>query len=539
MTDDCSRYILKKESCKFVITTNSETYLSIPTAIRKKETEAFREKLNNSCSDEREKFSNILNCLGSLYIQLSTYEDKSEFLTNIKMHLDNTCAFPGKGTVYLEVKELIEKNEIEWITIDDLGIYFKIHGPFEVDFNSSNAIGGINFNDPNQHPDLQEKVLRYSEAIAGKFTDTSSKLRFLKEVLFTLHETGRKFIDKPDHLQNMTALDWETYLTSKTRVDSALAIDVCERYLELCEAEANQEWFERRVPRNTSQEGHRDTSRESGMVCLSKKLIKLKEQQGNTPQISKQINQALQRIKRWLLLRYNLTEARKIEYSGRKVHCFWLPEIGALLALSFFICPWFRGLVGPWKISTISVFFLLFYFFFLIGTIIIFKRIYCGQKKPESISPADLQIRLPRLAAGIVVGYLLLANDEAWNAILCLDSIKLLGGKIGIPLIAVFFYILVEMNNVSGLSPRFSIFWKALLLLMRGAAYSVLIGIVISDLFGESVIKRLPQNQCAATFPGVFGYIYPEVLYLLSPLALFIGVFIQLLWEDKALTEKI
>ena len=114
-----------------------------------------------------------------------------------------------------------------------------------------------------------------------------------------------------------------------------------------------------------------------------------------------------------------------------------------------------------------------------------------------------------------------------------------------LPLAAVLVYIAIEINNVKGIDPRTKP-RKALLLLARGLAYSILIGVLYSDIFGESIVTRVADGKDLAVAQsqlscarGIFGNIYPEVVFYLSPLALFIGVFLQLLWEDKTLTEKI
>jgi len=94
------------------------------------------------------------------------------------------------------------------------------------------------------------------------------------------------------------------------------------------------------------------------------------------------------------------------------------------------------------------------------------------------------------------------------------------------------------MSNVRGID---SIRRKALRILFRGYSYSIIIGVIFSDFFGNNLIARISENGVYPLYyyHGVFGNIYPEAVLLLSPLALFIGVFVQLLWEDKPITGKI
>lgn len=175
-----------------------------------------------------------------------------------------------------------------------------------------------------------------------------------------------------------------------------------------------------------------------------------------------------------------------------------------------------------------------------------------------------IQVQLPRLAAGIVVGFLVLLNGDAWlsifinkTAFYLIPSISAQGtfswplstGRVIGPLVLVYLYILVEMSNVAGIR-RKKVWVKALELWFRGLAYSILVGAVISDLFGEALVGKVMQDlhgndvvlrtgNHLLALRGWFGLIYPEVICYLSPLAFFIGVFVQLLWEDKPLTERI
>jgi hypothetical protein len=549
----------------------NSNFLSIPIAMDKGSYEAFIEKIKETDTEEQKIFKSILEELEVLCGTLKSPEEKLKFLTNIKTYLEESGIFLDNDNIYLKLTNLIETNEINRIKIEDRREYFQVSGlsgPLDVKFNSRNAIGAIKYNDRRQQIPEQEKVLKYAELIVSKIENYYSKLRFLKEVIFALTETGRRFIDKQEHLQNLTALYWEVYhqpseKENKKNIDFSIALDVCERYLELCEDENNQEWFERRVliPPQIFNE---DASREGGMVSLRKELLTLKERLKTDPLLLKKSHQTLRRVKLWLLSRYNLNEARKIEFENPQMLFIasWLPEFSAFVVLNIVIwpyfCPWLMDKLNTpfFSSSPSQLFFILFYYIsglFIFGKVL--SHIFNNQKISKFNSNTDLQIHLPRLASGIVVGYLILFNIDAWNGIFFLFSgwrIQWLDipwsgvGKFLIPLMVVFVYILIEMNNVTGMSSKFPIWKKAGLLILRGYAYSILIGIVISDLFGRALLYSLisqyheseaPENIFALN--GWFGNIYPEVLILLAPLALFIGVFVQLLWEDKSLTEKI
>ena len=95
------------------------------------------------------------------------------------------------------------------------------------------------------------------------------------------------------------------------------------------------------------------------------------------------------------------------------------------------------------------------------------------------------------------------------------------------------------MSNVPGIS-KSKIRLKALRILVRGFSYSLIAGVLFSDIFGQAIVDRIPTNSIEPSyFYGLLGRIYPEAVLMLSPLALFIGIFLQLLWDDKAITERI
>jgi hypothetical protein len=152
----------------------------------------------------------------------------------------------------------------------------------------------------------------------------------------------------------------------------------------------------------------------------------------------------------------------------------------------------------------------------------------------------NIQLFLPRLAAGIILGFLFQLADESWCGIFDERlnfgdnfSICLFIGRIFMPLCGVLIYVFIEMNNVPGIK----VGYKPFHILLRGYSYAVLIGVLASDIFGKSLGGKYAANS--SSLQGVFGVIYPEVILYQAPLALFVGIFLQLLWEDKTLTDKI
>jgi len=159
---------------------------------------------------------------------------------------------------------------------------------------------------------------------------------------------------------------------------------------------------------------------------------------------------------------------------------------------------------------------------------------------------------LPRLFGGIVVGYLpLLMTEEMWK--FCLKVtwpffIQILIIVLG----ASFVYLHVEVNNT--IRDRNAAYKRAFSVLILGCSESLIIGLVFCSLFGSiflidegyttgQFIHNLPKEIDA---PVLFGlcknwvhFVYPPVVLLYFPLALFIGIFVQILWEDKPITAPL
>jgi len=609
--------------------------ITFPTVSNKSAFETYFNALNPQ--DVSCKICALNNIWNQLQAEAYGSEKRYQFLKYVKTFLDhlieNTTLEKKLDSfdpnLYQEIRMYEEKVEIESIKIRRLGSSFIVEAIFldtkPLPFDSSVAIAAIKYNSPPSMAPKVEKLIRYADPISSKIDDPKTRLIFLKEVVFTLIETGRKFIDRPNHLENLIYEYWTTFKNlaetekccrqcklwwpfrrtiepkAKTTgngltVDLDIAVDACTRFLDLCESDSNQEWFERKRPAGSGGAAElQNTAKISGFATREDCMIELANllqgleknpvitttsEKNTATDHRKIIHQSLRRIKRWLLLRYNIREAWKIEFSDtffQKISFLYLPEAIAIIFIIILLTPLLLGhFSGQPRFlkEGINLFNRIispnFTWFLMVGGACLFLTVWSPfhLKKKDAAYPIkkDTQLHLPRLAAGILVGYLVLMNDESWGAIFSLNSTLESVGRIFIPLAAVFLYILIEMNNVTGMSSKPSILRKAFRLLRRGWAYSILIGIMVSDLFGKKMVERFldkqvdwnsvctPYMQAAGAqatlepgvagkgiicFPGVLGFIYPEVILYLAPLALFIGVFVQLLWQDKSLTEKI
>jgi hypothetical protein len=139
------------------------------------------------------------------------------------------------------------------------------------------------------------------------------------------------------------------------------------------------------------------------------------------------------------------------------------------------------------------------------------------------------------MVGGIVVGYLpLLLTDEAWNmvkAIKVLEASCLITFAFGLSL----YYIFIEIHNT--LKDKWESLVRALRVFATGLLESLVIGIIVLDLITKAFKPSLLEEGLLVH--GLLGYIYPKLLYIYFPLALLIGIFVQIIWEDKPITHPL
>ncbi len=145
------------------------------------------------------------------------------------------------------------------------------------------------------------------------------------------------------------------------------------------------------------------------------------------------------------------------------------------------------------------------------------------------------KLLMPRMVGGIVVGYMpLIIAEDAWNMVSRIDGREIFC----IALFALGFslyYLFIEVDNA--LRNKWLSLGRALRIFSTGLLESFIIGVVVSDLIARDFYPELMVDPL--TLPGLFGYIYPKMLYLYFPLALFIGIFAQIIWEDKPITHPL
>ena len=161
---------------------------------------------------------------------------------------------------------------------------------------------------------------------------------------------------------------------------------------------------------------------------------------------------------------------------------------------------------------------------------------------------------VPRIIAGIIVGYLpVFLIDEVWDlasrpAVALLALSTLLG-------LATLLYLFVEVQQRLG--DTTVAFGRARGIFVLGLLEAFGLGIVMTNLVGPFMVARnwspgdeIPLESLRATLepmigqlPPVLGiepfYLFPSTLLLMTPLSFFIGIFLQLMWEDLPITEPL
>ena len=412
---------------------------------------------------------------------------------------------------------------------------------------------GINFNniqkilydltdwtDKNTLTQLAFRLIVEDSIEIAQFLKKNIRVYFVKSLILFLESFTHFDPLFSERLNDLTRYYFCLFKEEKISMDANLfdkeLIYACKKYLLLCLDDKNDDWFEK-----LNRELEKHITRE-GQIEKIVETIQSIENQSN-----KDIEYILKKARTWLLSHYDLRKAVNIQFGKKglqKYLFFWFPEVLTLLLIVSFkfikVDFVYKIMQAVIPYLNISIAMTVLYIIMIICSIYLISKIKPGKNQ--------FQILLPRLFAGIIVGYFVLMTDEAWGGVFSKYvrftvpnenfSHLVFWGKILVPIIFVYIYLLIEMSNVKGIEHIRS---KALHIFLRGYTYSFFIGIFFSDLLGENLVKRVWLNNefNYKSYEGLIGEIYPEPIILLAPLALFIGVFLQLLWEDKAITEKL
>ena len=162
---------------------------------------------------------------------------------------------------------------------------------------------------------------------------------------------------------------------------------------------------------------------------------------------------------------------------------------------------------------------------------------------------------VPRIGAGIIVGYLpVFLIDEVWD--LAERSAFTLCSVAFMLSITTLLYVYVEVQRRLG--DTAIAFARARGLFLLGALQAFGVGVVIISLVGRFMVVRNwspgpvvePLEALQGTLSPVIGqlpriigvepiYAFPSALLMMTFLSFFIGVFLQLMWEELPITEPL
>ncbi len=159
------------------------------------------------------------------------------------------------------------------------------------------------------------------------------------------------------------------------------------------------------------------------------------------------------------------------------------------------------------------------------------------------------QLLLPRILGAAIVGLLpLLLNDQSWN-------IGVLSNAFNSALLALltytlsFIYIFIEVHNIKKFIKGHSIaqaLKESGRIFLIAFSETLFIVTITSSLIFPAVISNIGGNNITNYRFGIyasssllsFGF-FPSLIILWTGIALFIGSFVQLLWQDQRITESI
>ncbi len=163
---------------------------------------------------------------------------------------------------------------------------------------------------------------------------------------------------------------------------------------------------------------------------------------------------------------------------------------------------------------------------------------------------------VPRVLAGVIVGYLpVFLIDEVWD--LVARSALTLVGISSLLGVTTLLYIFVEVHHrLDGAPVAFA---RARAIFLLGVLEAFGVGVVMTGLVGSFMVSRnwspeagvaLPIEQLRRTLEPLIGelprivglepfYVFPSAVLMMTFLSFFIGIFLQLMWEDLPITEPL
>jgi hypothetical protein len=256
----------------------------------------------------------------------------------------------------------------------------------------------------------------------------------------------------------------------------------------------------------------------------------------------------LEKLERWFLRQYDVHHGavilnhaarlaanrsdpdRALSWHSRRAYlaALLLPGLPFLAAIFAYRDPWRRAL-DVWV--SVEVLIVIATALWLFGYRFLWRR-----------DLTFFHASVPRIAAGIIVGYLpVFLIDEVWD--LAGQSVATLATVVVMLGAPTLLYLYVEVQR--RLRDPTVAFRRALDVFLLGLLQAAAFGLVATSLLGPLMSQRNWGAGQLAPFlgnlPRILGFApfeaFPTAVLLMSFLAFFIGTFLQLLWEELPITE--
>lgn len=151
-------------------------------------------------------------------------------------------------------------------------------------------------------------------------------------------------------------------------------------------------------------------------------------------------------------------------------------------------------------------------------------------------------VLLPRMLGGTAIGYLfLLPGKDIWEFAVRANATLQIWTLVALVLLASLSYLYVgEVWKV--VRKAWESFFRTLLIFIIGLSQSITIGFIMSGLLAPPLARWQGWSEqlvMVGEWCGIsFGF-FPAALLFQIPVALFVGIVSQILWEDKPITEPL
>jgi hypothetical protein len=154
-------------------------------------------------------------------------------------------------------------------------------------------------------------------------------------------------------------------------------------------------------------------------------------------------------------------------------------------------------------------------------------------------SPLKFILLTPRLLAGVIVGYLALSLERDVWLFAATCSKELLIVIVAGMLVMSFSYLLFKVRQALGEEQKQDAFKRSLRLFRRGLVMSIVIGLVQMDWFAYGFLHEVADKIQPPILWGYLGVLPLKILCLFACAALLVGIIVQIIWEDKPITDTL